>query len=217
MDNTMLEFTGELDYLQKPRESFRLKMTQIPIDTLRIESKIFPVNIQQGKADITAGINIGENSFNSDIQFSGQNLDIEPFGKSENQMEKVVISIVKNLNIIEFQSKIKNVEGQTDLEIQSNLDQIFMDEMEKIVGSQISKTTQKIKSEINERVKEQRNRLENLQSRNNQLKTVINEYDQLLNQNTEFLEQAREKIEQRIEQEKEKQQDQLLDQLEGLF
>ena len=199
--NVALE--GRLDYLTEiPAESFQLNYAGFSMaNTLLSNSRLLPNTIKTGSGGILTKVSIGGENIDGSIKFSAKNLIFaqDPGNESRTKIEQIIQSIISGISMVEVTASIQGRPDKLAIKIQSNIDRIFAERLQEVVGQEIQAAKARIKSEIDKRIDEQRNRLNTLVAEKEAyIQQQIQKYDQALKDVNGLADAKKEEIEKAI-------------------
>ena len=203
-DRAAVNFNGELDYLNdSPREQFELQFSAMPLQSMRLsDSDLLPSRLGRGSGDLSAALQIGEQNLEGEIFFQGRDLAFDFEGEAEG-LEEMVRNIVRRTDEINFRAALVGSAEQTRFGIQSNLDDLFMENIRAAASTEVERARLKISDQVNRRVRPHQQRaLEWIGTQESELRALLSDYDDRLQNEIDRLEELRNQVEQRIEREK---------------
>ena len=213
-DGASFGLDGTLDYRQEEaNETFQLHMIRIPLSDVKLsDSPFLPYKVTKGFASIQASLDLGENTFRSDIRFVADQLvfAVQDQDVSVNELEKIIQSVVKNTSKLDFHAKMKNQGDRLTFSLNSNLDDLLVNRIRSILSAEMESAKHKLKSEVDRHVskleKEHKTLVRNKQDYFiKEMKT----YEQMLVEKLQMVENKKKEIEEKIESEKNKQSNKL--------
>lgn len=213
---TSLNFEGELNYLEDvPTENFNLHYAGFSLANTKIsDSKFMPNSINKGTGNLESVFNLEGDKIDGHIKFTGQNLvfDFSKQAKPKNKFDEIILSIIKSISTVDFVAKIQGHGDNLKFSINSNLDDLFVNRMNAILGNELEAAKQKIKTRIDGEVKKYREKLYSLiKEKEKLLNDEIKKYEQQVNEKKELIDKKKKEIEAKIKNEKSKQLDKIKD------
>ena len=202
-----LKLNGFLNYLKdKPEESFNLVYSGFSLANFKLsESNLLPNEIEKGIGSLQTRLDLSGEKINGRISFTGNKLQ---FGKSvqnekQNKFEEIIQSIINNISTIDFIAKIEGEADNLRFSVNSNIDDILIKKMGAIVGEEVNKAKQEIKSKIDNEIGKHKAALDNLVTeKENLLKSEINKYEKLIDDQLQQVEGKKKEIEKKYAKEK---------------
>ena len=213
---------GTLNYLDdSPSESFELRYAGFSLKNSNLStSPLLPNRVSEGTGTMESSLAFQEDSFNSTIRFHTDNIRFAMRDRQQkvNQLERIVQSIVEGINTLEFTARITAENDQTNLSIDSNLDELFADNLRSTVLKEVERARSEIRSRIETKVKDYRTELRGLvDQREAELRAQLEKYEQRADEVRDRLEERKKELEQEIEQRKSQLQEEGMDRLKDLF
>ncbi|MBN1482914.1 TIGR03545 family protein [candidate division KSB1 bacterium] len=224
-DGANLNFYGEFNYLgESPVEKFALNMGAMPLNNVKLsDSPLLPNKIEKGLGDLKASLHVGGESLNSEVSFVANKLNFD-FGEnpSEKLVDKTVRKILSSASTVDLDVSLKSSDERTVLGLDSNLDELFARELQKIVGEELQAARDKIEAEVQKQVTKYKNEFDTYVARQTEsLEAQMKKYEDLLNEQKALIETKKKELEARIEEEKQKAQkgieEEAKKRLKGLF
>lgn len=224
-DGAGLNFLGEFNYLgDTPMDKFNLNIAAMPMNNVKLsDSPLLPNKIEKGLGNISASLHVGGESLSSEVTFVANKLNFD-FGEapSEKLLDKTVRKILASASTVDLNVSLKSNDDRTVLGLDSNLDELFARELQKIVGEEIQAAGQKIEAEVQKRVTKYKNEFDAyVAQKTATLEAQMKKYEDMLNEQKALIETKKKELETRIEEEKQKAKKGLEDEakkrLKGLF
>ncbi|MBD3275938.1 MAG: TIGR03545 family protein [Candidatus Marinimicrobia bacterium] len=221
-----LSIDGTLNYLEEiPQEKFQIQYAGFSLAKSNISNSPFlPYEIDQGNGVVETSLDFTGQQVNAAIKFVGERLEFNYGSQASpaNRFEQIVQTVVKGIQQIDFVARIKGEPNALQFTLNSNLDNIFADQLQSILSQEVQQARQRIQQEIDTQVKKYEAELNNMiQSREQELRAEVEKYEKELEAAINLAEKKKKEIEERIEEEidqqKNKLEDKLKDNLDNLF
>ncbi|MBN1560415.1 TIGR03545 family protein [candidate division KSB1 bacterium] len=223
-DGANISFLGEFNYLESPMENFALTLGKMPLDNLKLSSSpLLPNAIEKGTGDLEIKLDIGSESLAGGLEFIAGNINFD-FGEtpSEKPLDKTVRKILSSKSTLDLNVSLKSDNDNTVLGLDSNLDDLFANELKKIIGEEIQQARAKIEAEVDKQVTRRKKEFHTfVTAKTAALEAEMTKYENMLNEQKAQVEEKKKELEARIEEEKQKAKDSIQDEakkrLKGLF
>jgi len=206
-DGAALSFNAVFDYRQEvPAEKFVLNATGIPIADVKLsDSPLFPYRLAKAKGFVESSLELGEESLHAKIGFTAKDLhfDLTQDEASLNRLEKAVRSVVQGASTIDFVAGIDCRGEQTQLSLNSNLDDLLAKQLRSLLSAEVDAAREKLQSYITSKVQAKKDQLQKLvREKQAYLEGEIGKYSARLQEQLKSLDEKRKSIQKRIEEEK---------------
>ena len=224
-DGVSLNFNGEFNYLgDTPAENFNLALASMPLNNVQLSSSpLLPQSVEKGAGDVSVSLQVGGSSLNGDMSFVAKSISFD-FGEtpSDKPLDRTVRRILSNASTIDLDVSLASNDERTQLGLDSNLDELFANELRNIVGEEIQAARDRIEAEVEQRVTEYKNKFDTfVEEKTSALDAEMKKYEAMLDEQKDLIAKKRQELEARIEEEKQKAQEGLeeeaKDRLKGLF
>jgi uncharacterized protein (TIGR03545 family) len=216
-----LSFTGEMNYLgEEPQEQFNLGYAGFSLANTKLsDSRLLPNEISKGSGTINTLLNLNGENIDGKIKFTSTGIVFKTSeSKPKNQVERIIQDVVKSINAIDFQAKIKGRKDDLTLSISSNLDELLVNNLKSTVNKEIEAAKQKLKAKVDSEVsKHKANLEEHVKSKEAEYKAIIAKYESMIETETDKAKAKQKEIEDKIEAEKKKLEGDAKDKLKKLF
>ena len=164
-------------------------------------------------------LNLNGENIDGKIKFTSTGIVFKTSeSKPKNQVERIIQDVVKSINAIDFQAKIKGRKDDLTLSISSNLDELLVNNLKSTVNKEIEAAKQKLKAKVDSEVSKHKAKLEeNVKSKEAEYKAMIAKYESMIETETDKAKAKQKEIEDKIEAEKKKLEGDAKDKLKKLF
>ena len=219
-DGASLDINGELNYLgESPSEQISFKMAGMPMNQVRLsESALFPRSIEKGRGMLDWRLKIGGDQLIGNLDLEADRLDFEFAEVSGDKMDETIRRIFTSLNRIDLQASLQSTDEKTEFGLNSNIDDVFANELKNIVGEEIAAARERIENEVDSRVSEKKAEFDAyVAEKTESLEQKMNELQELIDTQKQMIEDKKQELEERIEEEKSNLKEEAKDKLKGLF
>ena len=204
-DNVQLKLSGVLDYREKTRqEMFTINLANLPLSNVRLSNfALLPYAIRKGIADVKIKLQFKENTFLSDLNFTGKNMQFDLSGKPETRLSPRLVnlsqSIAKSINRIQFSAHTEQKPGKFTFTMKSNLDNLIMEKMKDVFSGEVSKARGELEQRVKQQVEKSRQKLYQIMTQKEQeLQSKITLVEEKVEQQRKRVEALRKEIENKI-------------------
>ena len=219
-DQAALQLEALFNYLgDGPKEKFSLSVERMPLTDVELRQAAFLPTIQQGRGALNATMDIRENQLEGSLSFKSHNVSFS-FDETEpdNLIEQRIQRVFNTTTAITVNASLFSATEKTDFSLDSNFDDLLVEQMTKVLGEDLKEARQKIENTVRERVSAHRQNIEQLiTERTAKLQREMKEYTDMLDDQKKLIEEKEEELKERIEEEKKKAGKEVKDRLKGLF
>lgn len=171
------------------------------------DSPFLPNQLEKGSGAVYASLDLQGERLNSEIKFVASNLlfDFGAQAQTKNYFEKIVQDIVRQINEINLIAKIQSEKGDVKVNINSNLDDLFMTNLKNVLSAEVEKAKQKIKERIDKETAKYRAELDKfIRDKETQFNAQLKKYEDVVSAQLAQVDVKKKEIEKKIEDEKKK-------------
>lgn len=208
-DNVRLKLSGILDYREKTKqEDITLHLVNLPLSNVRLTNfALLPYAIRKGAAEVKMKLRFEGNTFLSDLNFTGKNvqfdLSAEPETKLSPRLVSLSQSIARSIDQIQFSAHTEQTDGKFVFSMKSNLDNLVMDKMKDVFAGEVSKAHNELEQRVQNEVIKYRQKLDRLIAQKEQaLQKKIARVEEQLDGQRKKVEALRKEIENKINEKK---------------
>ncbi len=216
-DGASLNLAAEFNYLgESPMETFSFDASQMPLQNVKLStSELIPNRVEQGLGRLRTSLTVGGESLDGSLDFVAQNIEFD-FGEqpSEKLLDRTVRQILQRAETIDVQASLQSSDEQTKFGLNSNLDDLFANELRNMVGEEIQKARAQIEARVQEEVAPYEEKIKTfVDEQTSQLQTEMQKYEDLLAEQKSLIETKQEQLKARIDEEMEKAEGQIEDEV----
>jgi len=221
-DGSALNLNGELNYLNEvPREAFSLEMKKIPLNNVKLaDSPLLPNKVQSGVGSLNAELDITGEQLYSQIKFRASDPKFAARANEGelNALEKNVQKVIRNASTVDFYADIKNENNDLAFSVHSNLDDLFAQQLQSALSTEVEKAKQKVRANVNKRVQKYRDGLQSfISERQATLESLMENYEKMAAEKVRLVDDKKKELKARIDQEKKKGTKRLQDEVKKRF
>lgn len=221
-DGSALNVNGEFNYLDEvPREVFSLEMKKIPLNNVKLtDSSLLPNKVRSGVGSVNAKLGITGEQLHSKIKFSAGNIKFAAMANEGelSALERNIQKVIRSASIIGFNADIKKENNNLAFSVQSNLDDLFAQQLESALSTEVEKARQKVQANVNKRVEKYRDDLQSfVGERQAKLEGLMKNYEKMAADKVRLVDGKKQELKARIEQEKKKSTNKLKDKVKKRF
>lgn len=222
-DGASARLSGELNYLgPAPQEQLLLKMSDAPLKNITFSSDILAAEMTSAKGNGEASLVASEDTVTGALELSAKDMKFDFKETANDPLQQTVQKIVQNAKTVHVSAMLRGMNDKTQLDLSSNLDNLFSKELKAIAGAEIDKARSAIHAKVESQVGGAKQKFDDyVKQEVSLLETEMSTYEELLNNQNELLASKKKKMDERIAQEKKKAQKNLQGEakkkLKGLF
>jgi len=204
-----IDLNASFDYrTEDSHEIVALNIDKVPIKNLKMTNfELLPTKLKQGMGNLSSDINIVNGELSSDVHFEINNVVFD-YSSQPKMNERLVIisrSITEAIHKITFDAEIKqDIDGFT-FKVNSNLDDIIVKQLKKVLSDEIQRAKAELRKRINKKLNKYKKEIEGIISelKKGIQKKIDNMYSRVDAQKKE-IETKRNELEAKINREKKK-------------
>ncbi|HEX3048638.1 MAG TPA: TIGR03545 family protein [Bacillota bacterium] len=230
--NLSLMFQGKMDHISKQiDDDFSLQLGNLQLNKMIIGgSPYLPESITVGSTDIRSELRIKPDEFVMDLSIDGKNLAwdygaTQVSADSGDLIRDIIQQTLSRMNQLTVNYRLTGRNGQMKATIDSDLDKVFNERLNQVVGEKFTKFKQEIQDEVNRQLQAKQRELESavnnyqqqLTAKYQELKTLVDKETKAMEaKKKELEEKLKNELNQKVNAENEKAKKQLEDQLNKL-
>jgi uncharacterized protein (TIGR03545 family) len=204
---SFFNLVGIFNYLEDhPSEHIKLSYSGFSLANVKLsDTRFLPNEIKNGIGSLNADIKLLSESIDGTIKFAGSNLNFVSKNTTapKNEFEKIVHSVTQGIRDIDFNARVFGSQENLKFSLNSNLDQLFVNQLKNIAGEKIKAARERIRSEIDNKVKSQRAELESFVSlQEGKIRSQVKQYEDMVNNSNKLLADKKKEAEKIFEKEK---------------
>lgn len=207
-DGASVMLFGELNYMgDSPRENFRLEMAKMPLQNVKISSSsLLPQRIESGTGRLTTSLELGGQLVTGKFMFVADNLQFAYENEDpQKRIEQILRQLVQSASRLDLNVTLASTEERTELGLNSNLDDLFANELKSMLSDEVAKARAKIESYVAEKVTRYKAQFDTLvSSKTAALQAEMSSLENLLAAQKQAVEEKQKQLQARIEEEKQK-------------
>jgi len=215
---------GELNHFgELPVEGFSVSTKNIPLKNIKLsDSKLLPGELVSGKGDLGVHFEAKGESLNASLDFAAAETSLMFESESSDPLQQTLRNILQNTKTIKIKTTLESSAERTRLVMTSNLDELFSQEIESIVGEQVNKVRTAIEDKVAREVSSVQKDFDAfVAAKSGFLEAEMAQYEEMLTAQYELIENKKKELEKRIEEEKKRLgtevQEEAKKRLKGLF
>ena len=215
-DSANIKLTGLFDYLtETPGEDFSLSLKRIPLSNVKLSaSKLLPGKVAKGFGDIQTTLKLSGGDIKNSVVFSSKNVAFQYDQQPSNMLERNIHKLLTNTSKVDFSADISQIKDHFSFRLNSNLDNLFMEQIQSQASAEINKAKQRLQDNVDKKVAPYKEKFEKAVTSNRaKLDEQLQKYQDLLDRNLKLVEEKKQELENRIDAEKKKQSGKLEDKL----
>ncbi len=158
--NTQMTLTGLLDYTSEDRkESITYAYSGFSLANTKLSpSELLPYDLKSGKGSLAMNLTVENKKIESSIEFQATGLDFD-FESAEEQVgtiERLVKKAISDTDQIKATALINNTSGVLKANVNSNIDDIFLNTLQNSVQNEVELKRLKIEQSVKHQVKDKK-------------------------------------------------------------
>ncbi len=198
---------GEINYLAEvPQRLSELNYAGFSLNNTRLSSsRLLPNRINTGTGAMLTNLEIEGEKIKGSIKFSAGSLVFaqDAGNEARTKAEQIIQSIISGISMVEVTALIKGERDQLSIKIQSNIDRIFAERLQEVVGQEIQAAKARIKNEIDNKINAEKTRLDRLiTEKETMIRQQIQKYEQAVSDLNTLADSKKTEIEKAIAKQK---------------
>lgn len=191
----------------EPRDHYRAKAVGIPLGDVELgRSDFLPTRISQSKFSVEVVVNVPGQVFDANVGITFDDIALVFERSPKNAVERIVRDVLEGVKGFDLGLRLWNTKGAFDVAFTTNLDDQLSARMKKVLGDEIARLQSELRSKIDQRIAEQRQKFERFfNQKKEEVLAQVKQYENLVNEKLALVENKRKELEARLEEEKKKQ------------
>jgi uncharacterized protein (TIGR03545 family) len=192
-----------------PVDSYRVMASAVAVGGLSLgQADFLPSKITNATANVAAQVSVPGNQFDSNLKIDFRNLSLTFDRDPRNDLERIARDVLAAISAFSVQLRMWNTGGPFNLALTTDLDDELAARTKRILGDELARLQNEIRSEIDQRIAEKRAEFDKLFSQKKaDVLGRLRSYEAVLNEQLAMVNSKRKELESRVEQEKKKQTD----------
>jgi uncharacterized protein (TIGR03545 family) len=192
-----------------PVDSYKVMATAVAVGGLSLgQADFFPSKITNATANVAAQVSMPGNEFDSNLKIDFRNLSLAFDRPPRNDLERIARHVLAAISAFSVQLRMWNTGEPFNVAFTTDLDDELAARTKWILGDELARLQNEIRSEIDQRIAEKRAEFDKLFSQKKaDVLGRLRSYEAVLNEQLAMVNSKRKELESRVEQEKKKQTD----------
>jgi uncharacterized protein (TIGR03545 family) len=198
-----------------PFDEYTATLGGVPLSEFRLgKSDFLPARIVNARMTSGVTIAVPGNRFDARATFELKGFTVAFDGESRNLVERLVREVLQGITGFDAGLRIWNTGGGIDLAITTNLDDELAARVKAVLGAELTKLQNELRSRLDAIVEQKRVEVERLVAgKKAELEKTLQTYETLINEKTAFMEAKKKELTDKLEKEKKGKVDDLLKKL----
>ncbi len=192
----------------KSHENIVLKIDEVPITNMEMTNfELLPTKLKRGDGKLISEIDIVNGKIFSDIYFEINNVKFDYSSQPEmnERLVRISRSISQAIHKITFDANVKQTEDGFKFKVDSNLDNLIVKRLKKILSEEVERAKIELKKRINKELNKYKQELDGLiAEREMDIQKEIDRISSKVDEQKKEIEQKRKELEDKIKREKKK-------------
>ncbi len=192
----------------KSHENIVLKIDEVPITNMEMTNfELLPTKLKRGDGKLISEIDIVNGKIFSDIYFEINNVKFDYSSQPEmnERLVRISRSISQAIHKITFDANVKQTEDGFKFKVDSNLDNLIVKQLKKILSEEVERAKIELKKRINKELNKYKQELDDLiAEREKDIQKEIDRISSKVDEQKKEIEQKRKELEDKIKREKKK-------------
>lgn len=192
----------------KSHENIVLKIDEVPITNMEMTNfELLPTKLKRGDGKLISEIDIVNSKIISDIYFEINNVKFDYSSQPEmnERLVRISRSISQAIHKLTFDANVKQTEDGFKFKVDSNLDNLIVKRLKKILSEEVERAKIELKKRINKELNKYKQELDGLiAEREMDIQKEIDRISSKVDEQKKEIEQKRKELEDKIKREKKK-------------
>ena len=192
----------------KSHENIVLKIDEVPITNMEMTNfELLPTKLKRGDGKLISEIDIVNSKIISDIYFEINNVKFDYSSQPEmnERLVRISRSISQAIHKLTFDANVKQTEDGFKFKVDSNLDNLIVKQLKKILSEEVERAKIELKKRINKELNKYKQELDGLiAEREMDIQKEIDRISSKVDEQKKEIEQKRKELEDKIKREKKK-------------
>lgn len=209
-----IDIDAYFDYrTDKTHENIVMKIDEVPIKDLKMTNfELLPTKLKRGEGKLVSEIDILNGIILSEIYFEIDNVKFDYSSQPEmnERLVRISRSITQAIHKITFDANVKQTEDGFKFKVDSNLDNLIVKQLKKILSEEVERAKAELKIRINKELNKYKKELESIiAKREKGIQYKIDKIYSKVDEQKNEIENKRKELEDKIEREKKKIEDKI--------
>jgi len=205
---TSLSFNAIFDRRKDfPVDDYHAKLSGLRVADMQAgRSDFLPSKITKAVAGANIDVNVPGNKFESTSKIAFRNLTFVFESEPKTTVERIVRDILASLNQFNVTLRLWNSGGKFDIGFSTDLDDQIASRARKVIGDEVARIQNEIRSKVNAKIAEKRKEFETLfNQKKEDVTSRLKGHESQVNEKLSMVEGKKKEVENKIEEEKKKQ------------
>ncbi len=205
--NAQLVFNGMLDYTAEDKqEAVTITYSGFSLANSKLSpSELLPYDLNSGTGSLSLALDVIERRIESRVEYvaAGIDFDFESAGSPDGTVERLIRSAISSTDQINATALIDNTEGPLKAQVQSNIDDLFLNTLRNTVQAEVDAAKRQIQDEVESRVNDKKQEVLDLveeqerilREKYDELEAKVNEQVAVVEKKVEELEKKKKELE----------------------
>ena len=204
-------------------DTYGVEVKGIVVGTMELgRSDFLPARITESLANTDIAVRVPGRGFDSNLKIAFGNIALVFDRSPKNDVERIVHDVLQDVSGFHVGLRLWSNEGKMDMAFSTDLDNLIASRAKQVVGAEIGRLQNEIRTKVNQRIAEKRREFEQIYNqKKDEAMAKLKSYENLLNEKIAYVDGKKKELEARIEAEKNKQTEgakkKLEDALKGIF
>ena len=205
---TSLSFNASFDRRRGlPVDDYHAKLTGLQVGDMQMgRSDFLPSKITKAVAGANIDVNVPGNKFESTSKITFGNLTMDFQNEPRNTVERIVKEVLTSIKGFNVALRLWNSGGNFQIGFSTDLDDQIASRTRKVIGDEVARIQNEIRSKVNARIAEKRKEFETLfNQKKEDVTSRLKGHESQVNEKLAMVEEKKKEVESKIEEEKKKQ------------
>ncbi|MBF8247209.1 MAG: hypothetical protein HW374_9 [Bacteroidetes bacterium] len=206
--STSLAFNASFDRRKElPVDDYHAKLTGLKVGDMQMgRSDFLPSKITRAVASANIDVNVPGNKFESTSKIAFGNLTMDFQNEPRNTVERIVKDVLTSIKGFNVVLRLWNGGGEFQIGFSTDLDDQIASRTKKVIGDEVARIQNEIRSKVNARIAEKRKEFETLfNQKKEDVTSRLRGHESQVNEKLAMVEGKKKEVENRLEEEKKKQ------------
>ncbi|HTP13076.1 MAG TPA: hypothetical protein VMM37_05580, partial [Bacteroidota bacterium] len=193
----------------EPLDTYKAHLTGARIGTMEMgRADFLPSKVTNVGAEASIDITVPGNKFDSDTKIQFSNLTFVFTAEPKNTVERIVRDVLQSVKAFHVGLRMWNPGDKFNIAFTTDLDDQITSRAKKVVGDEIARIQNDIKSKLNEKIAEKRKEYETiLNQKKEEVMSRLKGYESQVNDKLAMAESKKNELQKKFDDEKKKQED----------
>ncbi|MCI0707565.1 MAG: TIGR03545 family protein [Ignavibacteriae bacterium] len=207
-ERTSLAFKALFDRrTEEPLDTYGVNVKGIAVGTLELgRSDFLPARMMESVANTDIVVRVPGSGFDSDLKINFGNIAMVFDRAPKGDVERIVQDVLQDVRSFNVGLRLWSNMGKVDMAFTTDLDNLIAARAKKVVGNEIARLQNELRSKVNQKITEKRKEFDQLYSqKKDEALAKVKSYENLLNEKLAYVDGKKKELEARVEEEKKKQ------------